>query len=234
LSPGEHLRLSGRWTSHPKHGLQFQVEHCEQTLPATVAGMRRYLGSGLIKGIGPRLAERIVAQFGARTLEVIENHPERLREVPDIGAQRARLIAEAWEEQKQVKEIMLFLHGYMASAPTWPSRSISSMGSRPWRWSRATPTAWHAISLEWASRLPIRSPALLGLPADHPSRIEAGVVYILREMLDAGHVYAPAPELVVRAAKLLELPEREVPPAIERLSSDGARAAGYLPLERRL
>ena len=88
LSPGEYLRLSGRWINHPKHGLQFQVEVCEQALPATAAGIRRYLGSGLVKGIGPRLAERIVARFGADTLDVIENHPERLREVPDIGAKR--------------------------------------------------------------------------------------------------------------------------------------------------
>ena len=112
LAPGEHLRLSGRWLNHPNYGLQFQCEICEQTLPATVVGIQRYLGSGLIKGIGPRLAERIVDQFGTDTLEIIEITPERLREVPDIGPKRARLISLAWEEQKQVKEIMLFLHSH--------------------------------------------------------------------------------------------------------------------------
>src|SRR5512139_3001046 len=112
LSAGEHLRLQGQWINHPMHGMQFQVEICEQTLPATVAVMRRYLGSGLIKGIGPRLAERIVSRFGVDTLNVIEDHPERLREIADIGPKRSRLIARAWEEQKQVKEIMLFLHSY--------------------------------------------------------------------------------------------------------------------------
>src|SRR3972149_2296579 len=115
LSPGEHLRLSGKWVNHPQHGLQFQSETCEQALPATVAGIRRYLGSGLIKGIGPGLAERIVAHFGAETLVVIENHPTRLLEVPDIGPKRSRLIARAWEEQKQIKEVMLFLHSHGVS-----------------------------------------------------------------------------------------------------------------------
>jgi exodeoxyribonuclease V alpha subunit len=230
LSPGEHLRLSGRWTSHPKHGLQFQVENCEQTLPATAAGIRRYLGSGLIKGIGPRLAERIVARFGASTLEVIENYPERLREVPDIGAQRVRLIAEAWEEQKQVKEIMLFLHGHGVSTnlaikiyKQYGEQALAVVKSDPYRLARDI----FGVGFKTADKIA----RLLGLPIDHPSRIEAGVVYILREMLDAGHVYAPAPELVERAAKLLELPEREVPPALERLSSEGRVRQDYLPLE---
>ncbi len=115
LTPGEFLRLQGKWVNHPKHGLQFQVEICEQVLPATVAGIQRYLGSGLVKGIGPRLAERIVTHFGAQTLEIIEHHPERLREVPDIGPKRAARFAAAWEEQKHVKEIMLFLHSYGVS-----------------------------------------------------------------------------------------------------------------------
>jgi exodeoxyribonuclease V alpha subunit len=110
LTPGEHLRLGGRWTNHASHGLQFQAESCEQTLPATAAGIQRYLGSGLVKGIGPRLAERIVARFGLQTLEMIEDQPGRLRDVPDIGPKRASSIARAWEEQKQVKEIMLYLH----------------------------------------------------------------------------------------------------------------------------
>jgi exodeoxyribonuclease V alpha subunit len=96
LSPGEHLKLSGRWSTHPKHGLQFAAEVCEQTLPATISGIRRYLGSGLIKGIGPRLAERIVERFGEQTLEVIEKQPARLREVSDIGPKRQKQIVSAW------------------------------------------------------------------------------------------------------------------------------------------
>ena len=228
LSPGEHLRLSGRWTSHPKHGLQFQVEHCEQTLPATVAGIRRYLGSGLIKGIGPRLAERIVARFGVQTLEVIEYHPERLMEVQDIGEQRGRLIAEAWEEQKQVKEIMLFLHGHGVSTnlaikiyKQYGEQALAVVKSDPYRLARDI----FGVGFKTADKIA----RLLGLPDDHPSRIEAGVVYILREMLDTGHVYTPAPELVTRAAHLLDLPEERVPAALERLSLDGRIRQDDLP-----
>jgi len=115
LSPGEHLRLQGKWVNHPNYGMQFVVEVCEQILPASLAGIRRYLGSGLIKGIGSRLAERIVDQFGIETLNVIEENPARLKEVPDIGTKRMRMITAAWQEQKQVKEIMIFLHSHNIS-----------------------------------------------------------------------------------------------------------------------
>lgn len=103
ISPGEHLRLKGRWDNHPKHGKQFQAEVCEQVLPSSLAGMESYLGSGMVKGIGPKLAKRIVAQFRKDTFEVIEQDPDRLLEVPGIGQDRTARIKAAWEEQKQVK-----------------------------------------------------------------------------------------------------------------------------------
>jgi exodeoxyribonuclease V alpha subunit len=228
LSPGEHLRLSGRWTSHPKHGLQFQVEVCEQTLPATVAGIRRYLGSGLVKGIGPRLAERIVAWFGSQTLEVIEKHPERLREVPDIGLKRTQQIAAAWDEQKQVKEIMLFLHGHGVSTnlaikifKQYGEQALPVVQSDPYRLARDI----FGVGFKTADKI-ARS---LGLPSDHPSRIEAGVIYALQEMNDMGHVYVPHPELVERAAGLLELARELIPVAIERLSAQGRVIQEFLP-----
>ena len=105
--PGESLRMEGRWTSHPQYGRQFQVENYTTVLPATVQGIRRYLGSGLVKGIGPRLAEHIVNHFGAAALDVIENSPERLLEVPKLGPKRTKIITEAWEEQKAIKEVMV-------------------------------------------------------------------------------------------------------------------------------
>jgi exodeoxyribonuclease V alpha subunit len=98
--------------THARHGRQFKAEHCEQVLPATLEGIRRYLGSGLIKGIGPVSAERIVDAFGEDTLDVIEEAPRRLREVPGIGQKRVRLIAEAWEEQRHIRQIMLFLQSH--------------------------------------------------------------------------------------------------------------------------
>src|SRR5437588_2845685 len=103
--------MRGRWTSHPKYGKQFEVHAYTTVLPATVQGIRRYLGSGLIKGIGPVLAEKIVDHFGTNALEVIEHEPARLIEVPKLGPKRTKLIAEAWEEQKAIKEVMVFLQG---------------------------------------------------------------------------------------------------------------------------
>ena len=219
LAPGEYLRLSGRWTNHPKHGLQFQSENCEQTQPATVAGMRRYLGSGLIKGIGPRLAERIVARFGEQTLEVIEQHPERLHEVPDIGPKRSALIARAWEEQKQVKEIMLFLHGHGVSTnlavkiyKQYGDQAIALVQTDPYKLARDI----FGVGFKTADRIA----QSMGLPLDHPSRIEAGLVYALNEMSNEGHVYVPAPELIGRAVELLGVPTDLVPPSLERLAQD--------------
>jgi exodeoxyribonuclease V alpha subunit len=109
--PGEALRMGGRWGSHPQFGRQFHAEDYTTVLPATVQGIRRYLGSGLIKGIGPRLAEKIVEYFGVAALDVIETTPDRLIEVPKLGPKRTKLITQAWEEQKAIKEVMVFLQG---------------------------------------------------------------------------------------------------------------------------
>jgi exodeoxyribonuclease V alpha subunit len=219
LSPGEHLLLSGRWSNHPRHGLQFQVEICEQTLPATLAGMRRYLGSGLVKGIGPRLAERIVAHFGNCTLEVIENQPERLVEAADIGPKRAGLIAQAWQEQKQVKEIMLLLHSHGVSTnlavkiyKQYGGQALPVVRSDPYRLARDI----YGVGFLTADRI-ARS---LGLPVDHPTRIEAGLVYALNEMSNEGHVYTPLALLAERAVQLLQVPMELIQPALQRLEQD--------------
>src|SRR6185436_1666436 len=116
LAIGESLRLHGRWGNHATYGRQFQAEKCEQVLPATTEGIRRYLGSGLIKGIGPRTADKIVDTFGPETLYVIDSQPQRLREVPDIGQKRYRIITEAWQTQKAIKEVMIFLQSHGISA----------------------------------------------------------------------------------------------------------------------
>jgi exodeoxyribonuclease V alpha subunit len=217
VSPGEHLRLKGSWKNHPKHGRQFQSETCEQILPATVAGMRRYLGSGLIKGIGPRLAERIVDQFGDQALEVIENQPERLLEVPDIGPKRSSSIAEAWEEQKQVKHIMLFLHSHDVSTnlgikiyKEYGDQSLPIVQSDPYRLASDI----HGVGFKTADRIA----QSLGLPHDHPSRIEAGLVYVLNEMINEGHVYVPREVLSEKANEILgEIDPELLPAAIDRL-----------------
>jgi exodeoxyribonuclease V alpha subunit len=217
LSPGEHLRLKGAWTNHPKHGIQFQVEICEQTLPATLAGIRRYMGSGLVKGIGPKLAERIVKQFGLETLDVIENQPERLREVPDIGPKRSHMIAAAWEEQKQVKEIMLFLHSHGVSTnlaikiyKQYGEQALAVVQNDPYRLAQDI----YGVGFKTADRIAQD----LGLPSDHPSRIEAGLVYALNEAIEEGNVFTPRTDLEARAVELLSVSADLIPQALERLN----------------
>ena len=231
LTAGQYLRLSGQWVNHPKHGLQFEVEVCEHTMPATVAGMRRYLGSGLIRGIGPRLADRIVAHFGKQTLDVIENQPERLREVADIGPKRAGLIAGAWEEQKQVKEIMLFLHGHGVSTnlaikiyKQYGEDALQVVQTDPYRLARDI----FGIGFKTADRIA----QALGLPTDHPARIEAGVVYALNQATDNGHVYLPAHQLAEQAAELLVVPAEKIPPALERLAQEDRVQPDTLPTDQ--
>jgi exodeoxyribonuclease V alpha subunit len=178
LSAGEHLRLQGQWINHPTHGMQFQIEICEQTLPATVAGMRRYLGSGLIKGIGPRLAERIVARFGADTLAVIEDHPERLREVADIGPAQ-RLVARLGAEGGEI----------MPSCWLWRGTNLAikiykRYVSKPCR-SYKQSYRWRYLRGGFQDGRPVASAgAADGSPIAH----QAGVVYTLNELSDDEHV----------------------------------------------
>ena len=202
---------------------------CEQALPATIAGIRRYLGSGLVRGIGPRLAERIVAHFGAATLQVIENQPERLQQVPDIGPKRVRMIAQAWQEQRQVKEIMLFLHSYGVSTnlavkiyKQYGDQAMHVVQSDPYRLSRDI----FGVGFKTADRIA----QSLGLAADHPSRIEAGLVFALQELVQDGHVFAPRTLLSERAVELLAVDPGLIDPALQRLAAGDRIFLVDLPL----
>ncbi len=216
LSTGEHLRLQGQWISHPKHGTQFTVEFCEQTLPATLVGIESYLGSGMIKGIGPKLAERIVSCFKEETFDVIEKTPERLLEVSGIGSDRCSKISKAWEEQKSVKEIMVFLHAHGVSTSlavkiykTYGDSSLEIVQKNPYQLEQDI----YGIGFKTADRIA----QALGLPSDHPSRIEAGLIYSLSELINEGHVYAPREKLLSRAIELLGVHPDLLPSAIDRL-----------------
>jgi exodeoxyribonuclease V alpha subunit len=229
LSPGEHLRLQGTWDTHPKHGTQFKVEICEQVLPATVAGMESYLGSGMIKGIGPKMAERIVGVFKEATFEIIEEHPERLLEVSGIGPDRTGKIVAAWQEQKQVKEIMLFLHTHGVSTnlavkiyKMYGDAALETVQKNPYQLERDI----YGIGFKTADRIA----QALGLAPDHPSRIEAGIVFVLNEMINDGHVYSPREMLAGRAVELLGVAAELIPPALERLSQEQRIHPELLPL----
>src|SRR5262249_3476863 len=140
VQPGESLRLAGRWKSHPQYGRQFEVQQYTTLLPATLQGIRRYLGSGLIKVIGPKMAERSVEHFALDTLRIIEEESERLIEVPGLGPKRQARITAAWEEQKAIKEVMVFLQGVGVSTSlgvriykTYKDGAISVVKNEPYR-----------------------------------------------------------------------------------------------------
>ena len=216
LSPGEHLRLQGNWDNHPKHGQQFKAEICEQVLPSTVAGMESYLGSGMVKGIGPKLAERIVGHFQESTFDIIEERPERLLEVPGIGQDRTGKIIAAWKEQKQVKEIMLFLHSHGVSTnlavkiyKTYGESALQIVQENPYQLERDI----YGVGFKTADRIA----QALGLAPDHPSRIEAGIVFALNELIEDGHVYAPREMLTGHAIELLGVSPDLIPSGLERL-----------------
>ena len=204
--PGESVRLIGRWTSHPKFGKQFEVESYTTVLPATIQGIQRYLGSGLIKGIGPVFAERIVAHFGVDTLQIIEESPDRLIEVPGLGPKRTSKITAAWEEQKAIKEVMIFLQGVGVSTSLavriykkYQDASISIVKNEPYR---LASDVW-GIGFKTADTIA----QAVGIPHDSPERVKAGLQYTLSEATDSGHCYLPAPMLVTDASKILNVPE---------------------------
>ena len=230
VSPGEFLRLQGQWDRHPKHGSQFKAEICEQTLPATIAGIQGYLGSGMIKGIGPRLAERIVDKFREDTFEVIEQNPERLFEIPGIGMDRAGRITKAWQEQKQVKEIMVFLHGHGVSTnlavkiyKTYGDKSLEIVQQDPYQLERDI----YGVGFKTADKIA----RALGLPVDHPSRVEAGIVFALNEMINEGNVFVPREMLAQRAVELLEVPAELIPTGLERLAQADRIRPDMVPLD---
>jgi exodeoxyribonuclease V alpha subunit len=219
VSSGECLRLHGQWTAHPRYGRQFQVERYETVLPATVAGIEKYLGSGLIKGIGPVTARRIVRRFKLDTLQIIEGEPQRLREVLGVGKHRAALIQKAWEEQKAIKEVMLFLQSHNVSTAhavkiykAYGDASIDVVRNDPYRLARDI----HGIGFLTADKIARE----LGLAHDSPQRVQAGIAYTLSQMADDGHVYAPEGELVEESIRILDVPPDLVADGIEHLAAE--------------
>ncbi|MEU6172991.1 ATP-dependent RecD-like DNA helicase [Streptantibioticus parmotrematis] len=202
--PGESLRMEGRWGSHPQYGKQFTVENYTTVLPATIQGIRRYLGSGLIKGVGPRIADRIVEHFGTDTLDVIEQDPKRLIEVPGLGPKRTKKIALAWEEQKAIKEVMVFLQGVGVSTSIavriykeYGDASISVVRNQPYR---LAADVW-GIGFLTADRIA----QAVGIPHDSPDRAKAGLQYALSQATDGGNCFLPQERLIADAVKLLQV-----------------------------
>ena len=204
INVGESVLLTGAWSAHPQYGRQFKVDQVRTVLPATIAGLEKYLGSGLIKGIGPVTAHRIVHKFGLDTLRIIEEEPARLYEVLGVGRKRGEIITRAWAEQRQIKEVMLFLQSHNVSTglavkiyKQYGDDAIEIVKSDPYRLAREV----YGIGFITADKI-ARD---LGIAADAPERVAAGVAYVLGQAADEGNVYLPSVELATRSAELLEV-----------------------------
>ncbi len=206
IAPGEQLRLRGWWTTHPQYGDQFKSMGYEVLRPATITGIQKYLGSGLIKGVGPVTARRIVDHFGTATLDIIENDIGRLGEVHGIARKRVDLIQRAWEEQRAIKQVMLFLQSNGVSThfavkifKHYAQDSIEVVEKTPYRLAAEV----FGIGFRTADQIARN----LGLPFDSPERIEAGLRFVLSDASDEGHCFLPQQELLTRAAEILEIEE---------------------------
>ena len=220
LTPGEIVRMTGEWVHHPKFGEQLKVTHYETSVPATVEGIKKYLGSGLIKGIGPVMAGRIVEKFRERTLEVIENEFEKLAQVDGIGKKRMDMIARAWDEQKEIRNVMLFLQSHGVSA-AYAARIFKQYGNQAVHIVRENPyrLASDIFGIGFLTADAIAEK--LGFPKHSKLRAKAGVVYTLNQMADEGHVYYPYEPLIRKCREILGVEREVVLEALESASLEG-------------
>lgn len=217
--PGAVMEMKGQWGNHPRYGEQFRVVQYRTKTPATVYGIEKYLGSGLIKGIGPKMAKRIVRKFGEETLDIIENEIERLAGVEGIGQKRVFMIKTAWEEQKEIREVMLFLqsHGVSAGYATkifkhYGKDSIAVVKENPYRLAMDI----FGIGFLTADRIAEN----LGFAKDSQLRAQAGIIYVLHQLADEGHVYYPYEPLMAKCREILEVQREIIVAAIGSIALD--------------
>ncbi len=203
VNAGESLLLSGEWTNNPKYGPQFQIDRYETIQPANVLGIRKYLGSGMIKGIGPKMATRIVSKFGMDTIDVIEQTPEKLAGVPGIGNKRVEMIQQAWEEQREIKNVMLFLQSHNVNTAhatkiykTYQNESIPIVTSNPYRLADDI----YGIGFVTADTIA----QSLGIDRNSPHRLQAGIKYVLSQKADEGHVFQHPTDLIEACEEILQ------------------------------
>ncbi len=217
IQAGQTLQLTGVWRDHHQYGAQFQVTHYRETKPATLTGIEKYLGSGLIKGVGPVTAKRIVAHFGLQTLDIIENQIERLIEVPGIAKKRIKMIQTAWENQKAIKEVMVFLQSHGVSTTyavkifkQYGNDAIATVTNNPYQLA----TDIYGIGFITADAIARN----LGIAPDSEYRYRAGIVHVLGEAAEDGHCFLPQVELVEQVVKRLSIKDHQPnPQAIAQL-----------------
>ncbi|HVU37690.1 MAG TPA: ATP-dependent RecD-like DNA helicase [Opitutales bacterium] len=218
---GETLMVTGEWMQHATYGSQFKVKAFKSTLPSTVHGIRKYLASGLVEGIGEVYAERIVAKFGADTLRVISEQSGRLREVPGIGRTRVKSIKAAWDAQQAERDVMMFLQTYGVTTSLcvklvrqYGANAKALLQKDPYRVAREV----QGIGFLTADKIARN----LGLGNDSPARLDAGLLFALEECAEDGHTCWPVEELVERAAEMLEVSPNLLPARVTELTANGA------------
>jgi exodeoxyribonuclease V alpha subunit len=216
---GEILEMRGEWSDHPKFGRQFKVVEYRTRVPATVYGIRKYLGSGMIKGLGPVMAGRIVDRFGQKTLDIIDTDIQRLLEVAGVGKKRIDMIAKAWDAQSEIRDVMLFLQGHGVSSgyaakifKHYGSQSIAVVKQNPYRLASDI----FGIGFLTADQIAGK----LGFEKDSRLRIEAGILYVLHQLCDEGHVYFPHEPLVLKSCDILGVNREPVVRALGNLALD--------------
>ena len=213
---GTVVTVYGDWTHNVKYGKQFNVSSWEESVPASVYGMEKYLGSGLIKGIGPKFAKLIVSEFKEQTIEIIETQPGRLIEVPKIGKKRVAMIQKAWSEQKEIKNIMLFLQDHGVSTAfgyriykVYGDKSIEKVKENPYR---LADDVW-GIGFKTADKIASK----LGIEKESYNRCRAGLFYMLGKFADMGHCYVPFEELADKSVEILEIDREKIVITLNRL-----------------
>jgi exodeoxyribonuclease V alpha subunit len=230
VAAGETLQCKGDWLNHPSHGRQFQVKEHRVSAPSDLIGIKKYLGSGLIKGIGPAYAARIVEAFGLGTLQVIDQSPERLKEVKGLGHKRAEQIIACWADQRTIRDVMVFLQGHGVS-PTYAQKifkmyrekSIELVKENPYRLSRDI----FGIGFKIADSIATK----LGIHPEAPIRIEAGIEFVLLKLSDDGHLCYPKTALIPLACEILETKPEMVETGIASLIQQDRIVAFDLPVE---
>jgi len=208
-TPGEILKLKGVWTNHPKYGEQFKVLNYESIMPSSVYGIERYLGSGLIKGIGPVMAKGIISEFGKESLDIIETDPEKLGKVKGIGKKRIKKIMQAWEDQKDIRNVMIFLQSHNVSSgyavkifKQYGNSSIKVVKENPYQLAIDIFGIGFVIADSIAEKL--------GFPKDSKLRINAGILYVLHQLSNDGHVYYPYEPLIEKCKEILGSINRDI------------------------
>ena len=227
ISAGEWITASGDWVNDRTHGQQFRARFLKTSEPTSVEGIEKYLASGMIRGIGPAYAKKLLRAFGQKVFEVIETRADRLREVDGIGPVRAGWIVGAWAEQKVVREIMVFLHSHGVGAAravriykTYGADAVQVMSENPYRLARDIRGIGFKTADDIAMKLGVEKTAMI--------RVRAGISYALTEAMDEGHCGLPAAELVPLAQKLLEVPQDLIGTAINLELADGTVVADRL------